>query len=132
MIAPGIAVNERTRIDTLRSFNILDTSPEERFDRITRLAKHLFNVPIALVSLVDTDRQWFKSCMGLSVSETPRNISFSGHVILGDDIFMVPDTLLDKRFYNNLLVTSGLGIRFYAGCPLAVSNGSRRAPLPDR
>jgi putative nucleotidyltransferase with HDIG domain len=129
MIAPVIAVNERMRIDTLRSFNILDTSPEERFDRITRLAKHLFNVPIVLVSLVDMERQWFKSCMGLSVSETPRNISFSGHAILDDGIFIVPDTLLDKRFYNNPLVTSGPGIRFYAGCPLVVSNGSKLGTL---
>ena len=76
MIAPAIPANEDTRINILRSFNILDTSPEERFDRWTRLAKHLFNVPIALVSLVDTDRQWFKSCEGLSVRETPRDISF--------------------------------------------------------
>ncbi|RFC36640.1 MAG: HD-like signal output (HDOD) domain, no enzymatic activity [Candidatus Nitrotoga sp. SPKER] len=129
MIAPGITINERMRIDTLRSFNILDTAPEERFDRITRLAKHLFNVPIALVSLVDTDRQWFKSCVGLSFNETPRNISFSGHAILGTDIFIVPDTLLDKRFYDNPLVTTGPGIRFYAGCPLTVSNGSKLGTL---
>ncbi|WP_239190734.1 HDOD domain-containing protein [Candidatus Nitrotoga sp. HW29] len=117
------------RIDTLRSCNMLDTPPEECFDRITRLAQHLFNVPIALVSLVDTDRQWFKSRMGLSVSETPRNISFSGHAILGDGIFIVPDTLLDKRFYDNPLVTGDPSIRFYAGCPLAVSNGSKLGTL---
>ena len=98
MQAPGISLNENMRLSTLRSFNILDTSPEERFDRITRLAKHLFNVPIVLISLVDMDRQWFKSCIGLSVSETPRSISFSGHAILGDDIFMVPDTLLDTCY----------------------------------
>ncbi len=129
MIAPAIPANESTRIDTLRSFNILDTSPEERFDRLTRLAKHLFNVPIALVSLVDTNRQWFKSCVGLSASETPRDISFCGHAILGDDIFMVPDTLTDERFYNNPLVTGDPGIRFYAGCPLAVQNGSKLGTL---
>lgn len=129
MIAPAIPANEVTRINTLRSFNILDTSPEERFDRLTRLAKHLFNVPIALVSLVDTNRQWFKSCVGLSTSETPRDISFCGHAILGDDIFMVPDTLIDERFYNNPLVTGDPSIRFYAGCPLAVQNGSKLGTL---
>jgi len=129
MIAPAIPANESSRIDTLRSFNILDTSPEERFDRLTRLAKHLFNVPIALVSLVDTNRQWFKSCVGLSASETPRDISFCGHAILGDEIFMVPDTLTDERFHNNPLVTGGPGIRFYAGCPLAVQNGSKLGTL---
>jgi GAF domain-containing protein len=129
MIAPAIPVNESTRIDTLRSFNILDTSPEERFDRLTRLAKRLFNVPIALVSLVDTNRQWFKSCVGLSTSETPRDISFCGHAILGDDIFMVPDTLTDERFYNNPLVTGSPGIRFYAGCPLTVPDGSKLGTL---
>ncbi|MEQ1741845.1 MAG: HDOD domain-containing protein [Candidatus Nitrotoga sp.] len=129
MIAPGIAVNESARIKTLQTFNILDTSPEERFDRITRLVRHLFNVPIVLVSLVDMNRQWFKSNMGLSISETPRNISFSGHAILGDDIFMVPDTLADKRFYNNPLVTGSPGIRFYAGCPLTAPNGSKLGTL---
>ena len=129
MISPAIPINESTRIDTLRSFNILDTSPEERFDRLTRLAKRLFNVPIALVSLVDTDRQWFKSCVGLSVSETPRDISFCGHAILGDDVFMVSDTLTDERFYNNPLVTGGPTIRFYAGCPLTVPDGSKLGTL---
>ncbi len=129
MIAPGIAVNESARINTLQSFNILDTSPEERFDRITHLARHLFNVPITLISLVDTNRQWFKSYTGLSIGETPRNISFSGHAILGDDIFMVPDTLSDERFYDNPLVTGSPGIRFYAGCPLTAPNGSKLGTL---
>ncbi len=125
MIAPGIAVNESARINTLQSFNILDTSPEKRFDRITHLARHLFNVPITLISLVDTNRQWFKSYAGLSIGETPRNISFSGHAILGEDIFMVPDTLTDERFYDNPLVMGNPGIRFYAGCPLTAPNGSK-------
>lgn len=129
MIAPAIPADEDIRINTLRSFNILDTSPEERFDRLTRLAKRLFNVLIALVSLVDTDRQWFKSCVGLSASETPRDISFCGHAILGDNIFIVPDTLADERFYNNPLVTGGPGIRFYAGCTLTVPNGSKLGTL---
>ena len=129
MTAPALPANESTRIETLRSFNILDTSPEERFDRLTRLAKHLFSVPIALVSLVDTNRQWFKSCVGLSAIETPRDISFCGHAILGDNIFMVPDTLTDGRFYNNPLVTGSPNIRFYAGCPLTVPDGSKMGTL---
>jgi hypothetical protein len=76
VIHPALPVNETTRLGTLRSLNILDTSAEERFDRLTRLAKRLFGVPIALISLVDADRQWFKSCQGLSATETPRDVSF--------------------------------------------------------
>lgn len=129
MLTPPKPANESTRIDTLRSLNILDTSPEERFDRLTRLAKRLFNVPIALVSLVDADRQWFKSCVGLTASETPRDVSFCGHAILGEDVFLVPDALSDARFHDNPLVTGDPRIRFYAGCPLTVPNGSRLGTL---
>ena len=129
MIHPATPANEKTRIETLRSLRILDTSPEERFDRLTRLAKRLFGVPIALISLVDTDRQWFKSCQGLDASETPRDVSFCGHAILGDDILMVPDALLDARFHDNPLVVGDPKIRFYAGCPLAVPNGSKLGTL---
>lgn len=127
-LAPRPA-DEATRIDTLRSLNILDTSPEERFDRLTRLAKRLFGVPIALVSLVDADRQWFKSCVGLAASETPRDISFCGHAIMDDDIFLVSDALLDERFHDNPLVIGDPNVRFYAGCPLKVPNGSRLGTL---
>ncbi len=129
MLTPSKPANESSRIDTLRSLNILDTSPEERFDRLTRLAKRLFNVPIALVSLVDADRQWFKSCVGLTASETPRDVSFCGHAILGEDVFLVPDALSDERFHDNPLVTGDPRIRFYAGCPLTVPNGSRLGTL---
>jgi diguanylate cyclase (GGDEF)-like protein len=129
MLAPALPINEASRLDTLRSLNILDTSPEERFDRLTRLAKRLFGVPIALISLVDADRQWFKSCQGLDASETPRDISFCGHAILGDDILMVPDALLDERFHDNPLVVNDPKIRFYAGCPLSVPNGSKLGTL---
>ena len=89
MQPPDIPETEDQRIAELRSLLLLDSSPEERFDRITRVAKQLFDVPIALVSLVDTDRQWFKSCIGLDVSETGRDISFCGHAILNDDVFIV-------------------------------------------
>ena len=129
MITPATPVDEATRIGTLRALDILDTAPEERFDRLTRLAKRLFGVPIALVSLIDTNRQWFKSCDGLSVSETSREISFCGHAILSDDILLIPDALLDERFSDNPLVVNEPHIRFYAGCPLRAPNGSRLGTL---
>jgi diguanylate cyclase (GGDEF)-like protein len=129
MQAPAKPADESTRIDTLRALNILDTAPEERFDRLTRLAKRLFGVPIALVSLVDEERQWFKSAQGLEAAETPRDISFCGHAILGEDIFMVPNAALDVRFHDNPLVVDNPNIRFYAGCPLKVANGSKLGTL---
>jgi len=125
---PDIPQNEKNRIEVLRSLNILDTQPDERFDRLTRMAKRLFGVPIALVSLVDENRQWFKSCIGLNVRETSRDISFCGHAILGDGIFMIPDTTEDQRFADNPLVTGNPNIRFYAGCPLSL-NGYKLGTL---
>jgi diguanylate cyclase (GGDEF)-like protein len=125
MQKPTIPPDENTRIDTLRSLNILDSSPEERFDRITRLARRMFGVPVALVSLIDADRQWFLSSFGLDVKETSRDISFCGHAILGDEIFTVPDAALDPRFNDNPLVMDAPNIRFYAGCPISVPNGSK-------
>jgi diguanylate cyclase (GGDEF)-like protein len=129
MAVPAVPGNEPKRLDTLRALNILDTAPEERFDRLTRLARRLFGVPIALVSLVDENRQWFKSCVGLPIRETSRDISFCGHAILGDDIFMIPDARCDERFKDNPLVTDDPNIRFYAGCPLRASNGSALGTL---
>ena len=123
MKAPEVPADERARLETLRSLQILDTLPEERFDRLTRLARKLFDVPIALVSLIDADRQWFKSSAGLDATETPREISFCGHAILNEDILAVTDTALDERFHDNPLVTGAPNIRFYAGCPLIVANG---------
>ena len=124
-----IPINEALRLSTLRSLKILDTAPEERFDRLTRLARRLFNVPEALVSLVDEDRQWFKSHSGTEVTETPRDISFCGHAILGDDVFLITDAHEDTRFADNPLVTKDPGIRFYAGCPLTMANGMRLGTL---
>lgn len=129
MQPPIKPADEAKRLETLRAFDILDTPPEERFDRLTRLAKRLFGVPIALVSLVDADRQWFKSSVGLIAGETSRDVSFCGHAILGDDIFIVPDTLNDDRFHDNPLVSDAPGIRFYAGCPLRVADGSKLGTL---
>ena len=129
MKKPDIPQDEHARLETLRSLSILDTPPEERFDRITRMAKRLLGVPIALVSLIDENRQWFKSCVGLSSSETSREISFCGHAILGNEIFIVPDTQQDERFADNPLVVGDPHIRFYAGCPLRAPNGQKLGTL---
>ena len=129
MKTPDNPQDEKARLTTLRSLNILDTPPEERFDRLTRMSKRMFGVPIALVSLVDENRQWFKSCEGLSVSETPRDISFCGHAILGNEIFLISDATKDERFADNPLVLNEPHIRFYAGCPLRFPNGSKLGTL---
>jgi len=129
MKKPNLPKDEKDRIDHLNALNILDTQSEERFDRLTRMAKRMFNVPIALVSLVDSNRQWFKSCFGLDVRETPRDISFCGHAILGDDIFLIPDATKDERFADNPLVTDAPNIRFYAGCPLRLPNSRKMGTL---
>lgn len=129
MKKPDTPQEEQARLETLRSLGILDTPPEERFDRLTRMAKRLLGVPIALVSLVDENRQWFKSCFGLNVSETSRDISFCGHAILGNDLFLIPDTIMDERFADNPLVLNDPNIRFYAGCPLRAPNGQKLGTL---
>lgn len=123
MEIPAIPKHETKRMRSLRTLNILDTEAEERFDRVTRLAKRLFNVPIALVSIVDENRQWFKSRQGLDASETPREISFCGHTILDKDIMVIENALKDHRFSDNPLVVDDPNIRFYAGCPLATNQG---------
>jgi diguanylate cyclase (GGDEF)-like protein len=128
MIKPGIPQNEKSRLETLRSLDVLDAQAEERFDRVTRMAKRMFGVPIALVSLVDENRQWFKSCIGLSLSETSREMSFCGHAILGSEVFIIRDAIEDERFADNPLVLNDPNIRFYAGCPLTV-NGHRLGTL---
>jgi len=103
MKIPKTPEDEQVRLNTLRSLNVLDTPSEDRFDRLTRLAKRLFDVPIALVSLIDENRQWFKSCIGLKVNETARDISFCGHAILGNEIFIMPDNWKDERFFDKPL-----------------------------
>ncbi|MGL4517368.1 MAG: sensor domain-containing diguanylate cyclase [Shewanella sp.] len=129
MQTPLVPENERLRLDALRRLAVLDTPAEERFDRITRMARNMFDVPIALVSLVDENRQWFKSCCGLPVFETPRDISFCGHAILGETLFVVEDASQDTRFADNPLVTGEPHIRFYAGHPLEVGNGLKLGTL---
>ena len=129
MIKPPTPVDELLRLETLRNLKILDTAPEERFDRITRLAKTLFKTQIALVSLVDDDRQWFKSRQGLDVTETAREISFCGHAILDQEPLVVTDAANDERFADNPLVTDDPNIRFYAGCPLSGPGGHKVGTL---
>lgn len=129
MIKPPRPADEATRLAALRGLNILDTPPEERFDRITRTALRLFNLPVALVSLVDENRQWFKSCQGLAVTETERCISFCAHAILGDETLIIPDALSDPRFADNPLVTGEPYIRFYAGQPLRALDGTKLGTL---
>ena len=129
MKSPPLPPDESARIEALRALDVLDTQTEERFDRITRIAKNLFGVSIALVGLVDEHRQWFKSRQGLEASETPRDISFCGHAILGEEIFVVPDASLDPRFSDNPLVTGEPKIRFYAGYPLALPSGCKVGTL---
>lgn len=129
MIEPALAPDELGRISALHGLGILDTPAEERFDRITRLAQKIFDVPIALVSLVDENRQWFKSCQGLDATETPRGISFCGHAILGREVFVIEDAAKDHRFADNPLVTGGPRIRFYAGAPLRLHNGHAAGTL---
>ncbi len=111
---------EEARLATLYSLKVLDTLPEWEFDGLVEIARTLLDVPIALVSLVDEDRQWFKARVGLDVSETARDLAFCAHTILQDEALVVPDARLDPRFADNPLVSGGLGIRFYSGAPIVV------------
>ena len=113
----------------LLGYRVLDTDPELPFDDLVRVASHICGTPIALVSLVDRDRQWFKAKVGLDASETPRDLAFCAHAILDDAVFEVQDTLEDPRFATNPLVTSAPAIRFYAGAPLIVGEALRLGTL---
>jgi PAS domain S-box-containing protein len=123
MIPATAPQNEPERLGALREYEILDTEAEEKFDDLTLLARHICDTPIALISFVDADRQWFKSRIGLTTSQTPRAVSFCGHAILEEDVMVVPDTAADERFADNPMVTGAPGIRFYAGAPLLTSTG---------
>ena len=123
-IRATIPADEERRIASLRELKILDTEPEERFDRVTRLAAALFDVPMAVISLVDENRQWFKSCLGSNAKETPRDAAFCAHVVYSREPMIVPDAFQDLRFADNPLVINDPRIRFYAGYPLMLDDGS--------
>jgi ribonuclease BN (tRNA processing enzyme)/DNA-binding response OmpR family regulator len=116
--------DEEKRITALHKLGLLDTEKEERFDRITRLAAAMFNVPVALISLMDRERQWIKSAAGVDVTETPRDEAFCSHVVAGCQPMLVQDARQDPRFAENPLVTGGPKVRFYAGYPLVMDDGS--------
>ncbi len=121
--------DEERRLATLGRYGVLDTPPEQAFDDLTRLAAQVLGTPIALVSLIDRDRQWFKSRVGVEVCSTPRDQAFCDHAIRHHDIMVVEDARLDARFASNPLVTGELGIRFYAGAPLIAEDGSALGTL---
>src|SRR5215469_13125517 len=122
-MSAGTPVNEKRRLQVLWQYEVLDTIPEALFDDLTELAASICEAPIALISLVDEKRQWFKAKVGTTLTETSRDVSFCAHAIQQSDLFIVPDATKDERFANNPLVTSDPKIRFYAGAPLITPDG---------
>ncbi|MEE6250638.1 MAG: ATP-binding protein [Bdellovibrionota bacterium] len=129
MKAPVFPHDELERLDELESFEILDTEAQFEFDQLTELAQKLFNMPIVLVSLIDSERQWFKSKQGLEACETGRDVSFCGHAILGDEIFEIKNSMEDERFADNPLVTGDPRVIYYIGCPLKTPSGYKVGTL---
>eukprot|EP00953_Heterococcus_sp_UTEX-ZZ885_P003254 2276-Heterococcus_DN1.PRE.1 len=129
--AAPVPYNEAERLALLHSLQILDTGDDDAFERITKMASKLFNVPICLVSLVDADRQYFKSKRGLVARETSRDMAFCAYAVLPDapDVFVVPDATTDRRFMFNVLVTGPPDLRFYAGAPLILDGGLKIGTL---
>jgi GAF domain-containing protein len=123
MLKAPLPSNERDRLRTLELYNVLDTGSEKTLDDLTQLAGDICETPIALISLVDKDRQWFKSKVGLDARETARDVSFCGHAILDDKLFVVDDATCDSRFADNPFVLEAPKVRFYAGAPLTVADG---------
>src|SRR3954470_15203967 len=129
MTPAGPTSNERERLAALERYQVLDSPPEKEFDDLTSLAAHICGTPIALVSLVDAHRQWFKSKVGLETTETSRDISFCGHCIQLPNLMEVPDARQEFMFYDNPLVTGDPGICFYAAMPLATPDGQNLGTL---
>jgi GAF domain-containing protein len=122
-MATQVSTSEKKRLNVLWQYDVLDTVPEEMFDDLTELAARICEAPIAMISLVDEDRQWFKSRVGVTLRETSRNVSFCTHAIRQNGLFIVPDATRDKRFAQSPLVISDPRIRFYAGAPLITPDG---------
>ena len=125
MTAAPIPLDEEARLESLRELRLLDSEPEERFDRITRMAQRLFDVPIVVFSLVDSERVWFKSRVGLDLPELQRGEAFCSHAILSDGIIQVEDARDDSRFGQSPVVISSPAVRFYAGCPVRSTDRRR-------
>ena len=123
MTPAPMPANEDARLNALRALLLLDTPPEERYDRLARFAAEQLNMPIALLSLVDGQRQWFKSRVGVDIAEGARDISFCGHAIMKNELFVVEDASSDARFSDNPMVVGDPHVRFYAGAPLSSPSG---------
>jgi len=120
---PPVPLNEHSRLELLRQYDVLDTEPEVMYDEITSRAAQVCQTPISLLAFVDRDRVWFKSTTGLKLRQTPRDTSFCAHAVCQDDVYVTPDASVDERFADNPLVTGESGVRFYAGVPLRSPEG---------
>lgn len=123
MLNPILPVDEANRLKMLKELLVLDTAPEARFDMITHYAATLFQVPIAFISFIDADRQWFKSKCGIEITETPRAFSLCAHAVRANQMLVITDTLVDPRFATHPMVIGKPYIRFYAGAPLRMATG---------